>query len=90
MQLRNEGTATQHTVRTSNILLLSFNEIIPYNYVQGYSGKSNQRGLTETYKGRPAHCPDLIHIPMKFHKDIPNSFRIMAHTRMFTDGQKVQ
>ena len=31
-------------------------------------------------------CPDLIHIPIKLHEDILNGYRIMEHTRMFTDG----
>ena len=32
------------------------------------------------------HLPNLIHIPIKFHKDILNSYWVMEHTRMFTEG----
>ena len=30
--------------------------------------------------------PGLLHIPVKFHEDIPNGYWVMKCTRMFTDG----
>ena len=29
------------------------------------------------------HRPDLIHIPIKLHEDIPNGYGVMELTRMF-------
>ena len=31
-----------------------------------------------------AHHPDLIHIPEKFHEDIPNSYRVIGFIRFFS------
>ena len=50
--------------------------------------KNNQRGITQKLiKGKQSflyatHCLDLFDIPIKFHEDIPNSYRVMGCTRM--------
>ena len=31
--------------------------------------------------------PDLIHIPIKLHEDIPNGYTVMWRPRIFMDGQ---
>ena len=52
-------------------------------------GKMNQKDITWKIRmGEQSflcmtHCPDLIHIPIKLHEDIPNGYWVMAHTRMF-------
>ena len=56
-----------------------------------FGKKNNQRDITWTLrKGDQSflcatHHPDLIHIPIKLHEDILNSYRVMELTRMFTD-----
>ena len=57
--------------------------------VQECLEKINKRGITWKLRKREqsflcATCrPDLIHIPIKLHEDILNSYRVMARIRMF-------
>ena len=51
-------------------------------------GKINQRGITWKIRKKEqsflctTHRRDLIHILIKLHEDIPNSYRVMSHTRI--------
>ena len=50
--------------------------------------KNSKRGITpKLKKGEQSfvyvtHCLDLIHIPIKFHEEIPISYRVIGCTRM--------
>ena len=63
--------------------------------VQECLGKNNQRGITQKLgKGEQSFLcmtrpPDLIHIPIQLHEDIPNGYRVMKCTRMFGKNQSM-
>ena len=57
--------------------------------MDGRLEKNNQRGVTWKIRKEEqsilcaTHRTDLIHIPIKFHENIPNGYRVVARTRMF-------
>ena len=51
------------------------------------SQKKSKGHYSQTIKGeqlflKATHCLDLIYIPLKFHEDIPNSYKVMWFTIM--------
>ena len=62
--------------------------------IQDCLEKNNQRGKTwKVREGEPLFLyrtcrPDLIHISIKLHEDIPNSNRVTARTIIFEKNQR--
>ena len=57
------------------------------NYSRGHNLGSKKEGAIIIV--HVMYCsPDLIHIPIKLHEDIPNNYGVIARTRMFEKNQR--